>query len=60
MKGRKQESERKDPVCGMAVTPSTAAATAEYGGKTYYFCHESCRDKFQSQPQQYLRTRARA
>ena len=28
----------KDPVCGMTVTPETAAAAWEHEGETYYFC----------------------
>jgi Cu+-exporting ATPase len=59
MKGRKREPEHRDPVCGMAVSPSTAAATAEYRGKTYYFCAPGCRDEFRSQPERYVRGRAK-
>lgn len=44
----------KDPVCGMEVDPSHAAASASYGGSTYYFCSTSCRDKFQQAPQRYV------
>jgi Cu+-exporting ATPase len=40
----------KDPVCGMAVQPDKAAAQAEYGGKTWYFCSRQCRDKFTADP----------
>lgn len=60
MKGSKQEPEHKDPVCGMAVSPSTAAATAEFRGKTYYFCAPHCREKFVAQPERYVRTQAKA
>jgi P-type Cu+ transporter len=37
----------KDPVCGMSVDEATAIK-AERDGKTYYFCCESCRQKFMS------------
>ena len=43
-----------DPVCGMEVEPDEAAAKLEYEGKTYYFCAESCRDKFAADPERYL------
>ncbi|HEX9274388.1 MAG TPA: YHS domain-containing protein, partial [Candidatus Binatia bacterium] len=33
-----------------------AAATAEYKGKTYYFCCNACKAKFQQAPEQYLKT----
>jgi len=44
-----------DPVCGMEVTPETAACSYEYKGKRYYFCAESCRDAFTESPQDFLR-----
>ena len=43
-----------DPVCGMTVDPAHAAASAEYDGKTYYFCAVSCAEKFRADPQRYL------
>ena len=42
-----------DPVCGMEVDPATAHK-ATYSGKTYYFCSEDEKAKFQKNPQQYL------
>jgi adenylate cyclase len=39
-----------DPVCGMRIDSEDAAATAEYDGKTYYFCSEVCRDVFVADP----------
>jgi Cu+-exporting ATPase len=44
----------RDPVCGMMVNPATAAATFEYAGATYYFCHPGCREKFRADPERYL------
>ena len=43
-----------DPVCKMLVRPSTAAATHEHAGTTYYFCMTGCRDKFAADPSKYL------
>ena len=42
-----------DPVCGMEVTPETAAETAEYEGHTYYFCSPGCRAVFETNPEKY-------
>jgi YHS domain-containing protein len=42
-----------DPVCGMRINQTSAAATAEYEGRTYYFCVEQCREKFLSEPERY-------
>ena len=47
-------SENKDPVCGMTVDPKNAAAASVHGGRTYYFCSTSCRDKFEKAPGQYV------
>ena len=44
----------KDPVCGMTVDESKAAATYEYKGKTYYFCAPSCKVAFEKDPEKYL------
>jgi YHS domain-containing protein len=47
-------SKAKDPVCGMKVKKSKAAAVSEYKGKTYYFCAESCKGKFDKEPEKYI------
>lgn len=47
------EGQAKDPVCGMTVDPQQAGAAAVRGGKTYYFCSTSCRDKFEQAPEKY-------
>jgi len=44
----------RDPVCLMAVTPTHAEAMIEYGGRSYYFCSEGCRDQFREHPQRFL------
>jgi Cu+-exporting ATPase len=44
----------KDPVCGIAVNEKQAAATSKYKGKTYYFCAQSCKEKFDQSPEKYL------
>ncbi len=43
----------RDPVCGMNVDPQKAAARAEYGGKTYFFCSVHCAEKFKTAPESY-------
>ena len=46
-----------DPVCGMTVDENKAAATGKYNGMTFYFCSESCKKKFDDDPQQYTNGR---
>ena len=43
-----------DPVCGMMIEPAEAAGQFEYRGKTYYFCHPSCLERFQASPDEFL------
>jgi len=46
----------EDPVCGMEVDESKAKAatrTADYKGRTYYFCSDDCKEKFDKQPTKY-------
>ncbi|HWP99519.1 MAG TPA: YHS domain-containing protein [Vicinamibacterales bacterium] len=43
----------KDPVCGMMVDERTAPAQAEYKGRTYYFCREACKTRFEADPERY-------
>ncbi|MFQ6092847.1 MAG: YHS domain-containing protein [bacterium] len=43
----------RDPVCGMEVKEDEAAATSVYQGKTFYFCSQGCKVKFDESPEQY-------
>jgi ArsR family transcriptional regulator len=36
----------KDPICGMRLSPKTAAAAVKRNSQTYYFCAAGCRDKY--------------
>ncbi len=44
----------KDPVCGMDVDTATAAGHTNHEGQTHYFCGSMCKEKFDSNPAQYL------
>lgn len=43
----------RDPVCGMTVDPDAGKPTAEHDGHTYYFCSQSCQQKFVANPDAY-------
>jgi P-type Cu+ transporter len=43
-----------DPVCGMTVDESQAAAKAQYAGQIYYFCSRECYKTFQEDPGIYI------
>ncbi len=45
-----------DPICGMTVEPATAAGQQEFKGKTYYFCGQSCAERFRASPERYAET----
>jgi YHS domain-containing protein len=52
---RKAAGKAVDPVCGMEVD-SAGAPSVTYKGKTYYFCSDDDKSKFEKNPEQYLRS----
>lgn len=42
-----------DPVCHMEVTPAWGFR-AEHDGRSWYFCTEHCRERFEATPEQFL------
>ena len=48
----------KDPVCGMLIESTTAAASYELNGETYYFCSTAEKDAFVKNPHSYISERA--
>jgi len=54
MAQQKSEETAIDPVCKMTVKIAGAKITADYKGKTYYFCAEGCKTKFLADPEKYL------
>ena len=44
-----------DPVCGMILKRAEAVGHLEYGGVTYHFCTEGCQQRFQRDPERFLR-----
>jgi P-type Cu+ transporter len=48
-------SKIRDPVCGMEINVSSAAATRDYEGESFYFCSSSCAQKFDADPARYAR-----
>ena len=45
---------QRDPVCGMYIRPSQAAATSELTGRTIYFCAPVCKEEFDADPGRFL------
>jgi Cu+-exporting ATPase len=43
-----------DPVCGMTISPADAVGSAEYNGETYYFCSQSCLERFRKEPAKFV------
>jgi len=50
----------QDPVCGMWIDASTAAAMMDHAGVTYFFCDPGCRQAFLSDPARYTGPRSEA
>ncbi|MBK9099459.1 MAG: YHS domain-containing protein [bacterium] len=44
-----------DPVCGMEIKDVFKAEKLDYQGKTYYFCSNDCKSKFQQSPEKYVK-----
>jgi Cu+-exporting ATPase len=42
-----------DPVCGMKVSPEKAAASLNHAGRTWYFCAQGCKTRFEANPGKY-------
>ena len=47
-----------DPVCQMQIEENDAEFKSEYGGRTFYFCSEECKDTFDGKPEQYAKSAA--
>jgi RND family efflux transporter MFP subunit len=50
----------RDPICGMEVDEKRAAAAgrkSDYGGTTYYFCADECKERFDAEPARYHQAR---
>jgi Cu+-exporting ATPase len=43
-----------DPVCGMTITPKESVGHVDYRGQRYYFCAESCLERFRATPDAFL------
>jgi len=43
----------KDPVCGMQVTEDSKF-TSQFDSKKYFFCSQSCNDKFDNSPTEFV------
>lgn len=44
----------QDPVCGMRVSPKTAAFATDFANNHYYFCASGCFDYFTKNPKKYM------
>lgn len=49
----------KDLVCGMEVKEEEAAGFSLYKGKKYYFCSKNCKEKFDENPEEYVKPEER-
>jgi YHS domain-containing protein len=49
------EDTATDPVCGMRISRSSAAASESYYGHPYFFCSQECQAAFSANPSRYVR-----
>ena len=43
-----------DPVCGMEIEEADSVGTVQHNGVTYYFCADSCLERFKQNPDEFL------
>jgi Cu+-exporting ATPase len=48
------EQEVVDPVCGMTISPADSVGEVDHDGRTYYFCNESCLERFKANPREFV------
>jgi Cu+-exporting ATPase len=46
-----------DPVCGMTIEEDESVGTVDHHGVRYYFCAQSCLDRFKENPSEFLNPR---
>ncbi|AKA75116.1 YHS domain-containing protein [Saccharolobus solfataricus] len=51
---KEKTNEATDPVCGMSISTSVPYYST-FGSKVYYFCSKYCKDKFDGNPQIYVK-----
>jgi uncharacterized membrane protein YraQ (UPF0718 family) len=44
----------RDPVCGMTIDRHAGKPTVVYDGRTYYFCSDRCKAKFEAEPGRFV------
>ncbi|MDL2402995.1 heavy metal translocating P-type ATPase [Rhizobium mayense] len=49
-----EDTVTRDPVCGMTVDPNADKPSLDYNGRTFHFCCNGCRTKFEAAPEDYL------
>lgn len=47
------DQEVLDPVCGMTISPADSVGEVEYRGHTYFFCSDSCLERFKADPERF-------
>jgi Cu+-exporting ATPase len=50
----------RDPVCGMDVDEMSSTIKAEHGGRTYFFCAQGCKERFERSPEKFVEGSAEA
>jgi xanthine dehydrogenase accessory factor len=49
------DAEAKDPICGMIVDTLRGEHKSEYQGTVFYFCCAGCKQKFEREPERYIK-----
>jgi YHS domain-containing protein len=55
VRSREKELKVTDPVYKIVIEDKDAVGTSKYKGATYYFCTGSCKERFDKDPEAYLK-----
>jgi Cu+-exporting ATPase len=48
------EQDVVDPVCGMTISPADSVGEVDHAGQTYYFCNDTCLERFTAHPEEFV------
>ena len=51
---RQTDQDVVDPVCGMTISTTDSVGEVEHRGHTYYFCNDSCLQRFKADPEEFV------
>lgn len=54
-KGKRLKEMLEDPVCGLCLYPDDTSVQSMYEQDIFYFCSDKCKEKFEKDPEKYIK-----